>query len=51
MDNDLFLLFIAFWAVFVLLPCWLAGSTRINRPSDDFTEPDYSGIESTYPSA
>lgn len=38
MSDELFLLFIACWAVFVLLPCWLAGSTRIPRANEQFGE-------------
>ena len=51
MDNDLFLAFIAFWGVFVLLPCYLAGSTWIARANQQIEEGDRSGLESSYPTA
>jgi len=35
---DAFLIFIGIWAVFVLLPCWLAGSTWIARANQQIEE-------------
>lgn len=40
MTASTFALFLAAWAVFVLLPCYLAGSTWIARANQQIGEPE-----------
>lgn len=51
MTASTFSLFFAAWGVFVLLPCYLAGSTWIARANQQIEEGDGSSLECTYPTA
>lgn len=47
----MFYIFFGLYIVFVLLPCYVAGSSRIARANDEIGESYDSGIESANPFA
>lgn len=48
---DPFLIFLGIWLVFIVVPCWLAGSTWIARANEHLGQADDSSVEHAYPTA